>query len=120
MTNPTENLDFIKQAGINGYESFRALGELNLRTWEKLAEQQLATFDYLVDTGIKQLKLTTESRDINTLVAGQTALGREFGEAMSSRGQQFAETSKAAGEAYREWFEKGVATFTKATETASA
>jgi hypothetical protein len=120
MTNATENMDLIKQAGISSYESARALGELNLRTWEQLAEQQLATFNYLLDTGIKQIKLTGEVKELGSLVSTQAELSREFSEEMSSRGKQFAELSKQAGESYREWFEKGVATLRKTADVESA
>ena len=108
MSNTTENLEMLKDLGNTGFENIRALGELNLRTWEKLIEQQMDGFGLWVNTGIAQVKLITETSDYVALVKGQTELSKQFGESLNEKGRQVMALSGEAGDEYRAWFENGV------------
>ena len=108
MSNTTENLEMLKDLGTTGFENVRALGELNMRTWEKLIEQQMDGFGLWVNTGIKQVKLITETGDCADLVKGQTELSRLLGESLNEKGRQVLALSSEAGDEYRAWFENGV------------
>lgn len=108
MSNTTENLEMLKDLGNTGFENIRALGELNLRTWEKLIEQQMDGFGLWVNTGIAQVKLITETSDYVALVKGQAELSRQFGESLNEKGRQVMTLSGEAGDEYRAWFENGV------------
>ena len=88
MSDTTENLEMLKDLGTTGFENVRALGELNMRTWEKLIEQQMDGFGLWVNTGIDQVKLITEISDYADLLQGQTALSRQFGESLNEKGHQ--------------------------------
>jgi len=109
MKNSDNGQEFIQQVGINGFENTRALGELNLRTWEQLVAQQMETFGLIIDSSVKQLKLSSETQDANKLMTEQMALGRELGEQLTSKGRQLTDISKQTGEAYRNWFEQSIA-----------
>ncbi|MET0106481.1 MAG: phasin family protein [Sedimenticola sp.] len=123
MTTAKENLEMLKDFGTNGYENARALGELNLRTWEKLAEAQMATFSLFVDTGIAQMKLATESKDPKELVNGQVELARKLGEELVTKGRETMELTNEARDEYSALVEKGISQFaskvTEATQKAA-
>ncbi|OOZ36564.1 phasin family protein [Solemya velesiana gill symbiont] len=104
MTTAKENLEMFKEFGTNGYENARALGELNLRTWEKLAEAQMATFSLFVDTGIAQMKLATESKDPKELV---------------TKGRETMELTNEARDEYSALVEKGISQFTSKVNEAT-
>lgn len=108
MSNTTESLEMLKDLGTTGFENVRALGELNLRTWEKLIEQQMEGFGLWINTGIEQVKLITETSDYADLVKGQTELSKQFGESLNETGRQVMAFSSEAGDEYRAWFENGV------------
>ncbi len=76
-------------------ESAKRLGDINMRTLEKLARCQMeATSDYL-ETGVKQMKLMGESKDIQAAVKGQAQLTNEMNE-------KFVEHAKKAAEVFGE------------------
>ena len=121
MSDTTENLEMLKDLGTTGFENVRALGELNMRTWEKLIEQQMDGFGLWVNTGIDQVKLITEISDYADLLQGQTALSRQFGESLNEKGHQVMALSGEVGDEYRAWFENGVNKLTgKVDEVADA
>ncbi|MES9843837.1 MAG: phasin family protein [Candidatus Sedimenticola sp. PURPLELP] len=112
MTTAKENLEMLKEFGTNGYEGARALGELNLRTWEKMAEAQMATFSLFVDTGIAQMKLASESKDPKELVDGQVEIAKKLGEELVSKGRETMELTNEVRDEYSALVEKGVSQFT--------
>ena len=108
MGDTTENLEMLKDLGTTGFENVRALGELNMRTWEKLIEQQMDGFGLWINTGIEQVKLITETGDYANLLRGHTDLSKQFGENLNEKGRQVMALSSEAGDEYRAWFENGV------------
>ena len=108
MSDTTENLEMLKDLGTTGFENVRALGELNMRTWEKLIEQQMDGFGLWVNTGIEQVKLITETSDYADLLQSQTELSKQFGENLNEKGRQVMSFSSEVGDEYRVWFENGV------------
>ncbi|MCP3867778.1 MAG: phasin family protein [Gammaproteobacteria bacterium] len=112
MATPTDNLEILKDLGTSGFEVIRALGELNLRTWEKLMEQQMDTFGLCVNSGIEQVKLITETDDYAALVNGQIELNRQFSETLTEKTREAMVLSNEAGDEYRAWFENGVGSLT--------
>ena len=108
MSDTTENLEMLKDLGTTGFENVRALGELNMRTWEKLIEQQTDGFGLWVNTGIEQVKLITETSDYADLLQSQTELSKQFGENLNEKGRQVMAFSSEVDDEYRAWFEDGV------------
>ena len=119
MITAKENLDMIKELSTSSFETARAFGELNLRIWEKMVEKQMETFNLFMDTGIEQMKLSTETKDIKDLSSGQTELAKKFGEALVAKGREGLEVANEARDEYRTLVEKSVNTFTtKVSEVA--
>ncbi|MCG8427842.1 MAG: phasin family protein [Chromatiales bacterium] len=119
MITTKDNLEMMKDLTTTGFETARAFGELNLRTWEKFVAAQMDTFNLLLDTGIEQVKLSTETQDIKELTTGQTELAKKLGETLVAKGRENIETANDTRDEYRALVEKSVNTFTsKMTEAA--
>jgi hypothetical protein len=103
-----DNINAINEMGNKGYERMNALAELNLRTWETLAARQMDAMNLLMEQGMRQMKLATESKGYNDFVKGEMELSKE----MSSRMMEEAKANmKIAGQVrddYRSWFQQGV------------
>jgi len=103
-----DNLNAINEMGNKGYERMNALAELNLRTWETLAARQMDAMNLLMEQGMRQMKLATESKGYNDFVKGEMELTKE----MSTRMMEEAKANmKIAGQVrddYRNWFQQGV------------
>jgi len=103
-----DNLNAINEMGNKGYERMNALAELNLRTWETLAARQMDAMNLLMEQGMRQMKLATESKGYNEFVKGEMELAKE----MSTRMMEEAKANmKIAGQVrddYRNWFQQGV------------
>jgi hypothetical protein len=113
MKTPAVNLEAMKEIGVAGFESARSLGELNLRTWEKLVENQTAVFGLFVDAGIELVKSTTEQKDIKDLVNAEMNVAKQFGENLVVKSREALQVANNARDDYRSWAEQGVETFTK-------
>ena len=118
MKTPTVNLEAMKEIGVAGFEAARSLGELNLRTWEKLVENQTAVFGLFVDAGIELVKSTTEQKDIKDLVNAEMNVAKQFGENLVVKSREALQVANDARDDYRSWAEQGVETFTKQVNSA--
>ncbi|MCW8948529.1 MAG: phasin family protein [Sedimenticola sp.] len=113
MKTSAVNLEAFKEVGVAGFEAARALGELNLCTWEKLVEKQAEAFGLFVDAGIELVKTSTEQKDIKELVNAEMNVAKQFGENLVVKGREALQVANDARDDYRSWAEQGVETFTK-------
>ncbi|MDF1529661.1 MAG: phasin family protein [Sedimenticola sp.] len=113
MKTSAVNLEAFKEVGVAGFEAARTLGELNLRTWEKLVEKQAEAFGLFVDAGIELVKTSTEQKDIKELVNAEMNVAKQFGENLVVKGREALQVANDARDDYRSWAEQGVETFTK-------
>lgn len=99
-----KNIETLNKAAI---ESARKLGEINMRTLEKLAQRQIeATADYL-DGGIKQLKLISESKDIQAAAKEQARLNSELNEKFVEHAKKAAEVFGQVKDELTDWAQEG-------------
>ena len=119
MTNAQDSLNLFKEMSVNGFETMRSLGALNLQTWEKFADQQMEAINLFVEAGTQEIKLVSETKDINALVEAQVELTKQFGETLVAKGRENLEAAAEVQNEYRTWLENGVNAFTsKAAEVA--
>jgi hypothetical protein len=101
-------VSLMTEVGNKGFERLNALGELNLRTWDKVVTRQMDAVGFAMEQGIRQAKLATESKGYTEYMNGQVALAKET----SERAMEEAKASlKVAGEVqedYRAWMQKGM------------
>lgn len=100
-----KNIDTLNKAAI---ASAKRLGEINLRTLEKLAQRNIeAAADYL-DGGMQQLKLLGESTDIQAAVKEQARLTTEFNEKFVEHGKKTAAVLTEIKGELTDWAEDGM------------
>ena len=99
------NIETYNKAAI---ESAKRLGEINMRTLEKLAQRHMeATSDYL-EGGMKQLKAFGESKDIQSAVKEQARLGAEWNEKFVEHAKKTAEVLGEVKTELTDWAQDGM------------
>lgn len=89
-------------------ESARRLGDINMRTLEKLAERNFeAASDYL-EGSVRQLKVMGESKDIQSAVKEQTEIAKELNEKFVDYAKKTAAVFNDVKGELTEWAEDGM------------
>ena len=107
MSNDAMNL--YKELTDQTVASVKSLGELNLRTFETLATKQVEIMQNCVDSGLKQVELLKNAKDVNGLVTAQTELASTCAEQFSSNMMETADILKTAQEELTNLVEASVA-----------
>ncbi|MEJ2325889.1 MAG: phasin family protein [Chromatiaceae bacterium] len=103
-----DTVNLMNEMGNKGVAQLNALGELNLRTWEKLVTRQMDAASFALEQGIRQVKLATEANGYTEYMNSQVELAKETGERAMAEAKA---SLKAAGEVqedYRAWMQTGV------------
>ena len=100
-----KNIETLNKATI---ESAKRLGEINMRTFEKLTQRNIeATADYL-DGSMQQLKLMGESKDIQATAKEQARLGTELNEKFVEHAKKTAEVLNEVKGELTDWVQDGI------------
>jgi phasin family protein len=100
-----KNIETLNKAAV---ESVRRLGEINVRTLEKLAQRQIeATADYL-EGGVKQIKLMGDSKDMQAAFKDQARLTSELNEKFVEHAKKTAEVLGEVKDELTEWAQDGM------------
>lgn len=100
-----KNIETFNKAAI---ESAKRLGDINMRTLEKLAQRNIeAAADYL-EGGVRQLKLMGESKDIQAAVKEQTELAKELNEKFVEHAKKTAAVFNEVKGELTDWAEDGM------------
>jgi phasin family protein len=109
MANAKESIEMINDFNTSGYDSFRQLTDIGLKTWNYVMDAQLSTLNTVMNTGMEQFKLMTESKDYHTALRGQMDLTRKLGEDLMTKTREVIEQGQKTGEEYRGWYETNMA-----------
>lgn len=100
-----KSIESLNKAAI---ESVKRLGDINMRTFEKLAQRNLeAAADYL-DGSVQQLKLMGESKDIQAAVKDQTRLSTELNEKFVEHAKKTVEVLNEVKGEFTDWAQEGM------------
>lgn len=91
-----------------GLDSARRLGEINLKLFERLTENQLAFAAEYFETGYEQLKRLGESKDLQTVVQGQSRFVSELQQKVADHARRTAEVFADARGDYADLIESGL------------
>jgi TPR repeat protein len=108
MNSAKENLDLYKKAVEQGYANAVELGDLQLRSFKGLVEQQLELFGLMVDTQVKQAELLGQVKDYPEYLNEQARIGRELAEGLAVKSRAGVELAGNASAEYRAWMEKSL------------
>lgn len=73
-------IEIIEKNNESVLEAIRKITELNMRTFDKMFQQQAELAAYYMDASSRGMELITKAKGYQDLMAGQTALAREIGE----------------------------------------
>jgi phasin family protein len=112
-----KNIEALNKATI---ESAKRLGDINMRTFEKLAQGTIeAAADYM-DGSLQHLKVMGESKDIQSAAKEQARLGTELNEKFVAHGKKTAEVLNEVKSELTDWAKDGMnAVGTKAGKKAA-
>ncbi len=89
-------------------ESAKRLGDINLRTMERLAQRHIeATADYL-QGGVRQLELMGEGKDVQTVAKDQANLTTELNEKFAEHAKKTAEVLNEVNSELTDWAQDGI------------
>jgi phasin family protein len=108
MTTAKESIEMMNELSSKGYEAAQSLGEINLRTMERLLARQMDAFNIWMDSGLRQVKMVTEAKGPSDLVKGQIELVRELSERVLAEGRENVKLATDTRNEYRTWFEQGM------------
>ena len=100
-----KNIETLNKATM---DSVKRLGDINMRTFEKLTQRNFeATADYL-DSSMQQLKVMGESKDIQAAAKEQTRLGTELNEKFVGHAKKTAEVLNEVKAEFTDWAQDGM------------
>ena len=108
-----DGLNTLNEMGTKGYDRMTSLGELNVKVLEKLAARQMDVFNLLMEQGMRQMTLATESKGYNDFVKGQIEIAKENGERIMTETKTNMALANEVRDEYRTWVQ------TNATEVAA-
>jgi hypothetical protein len=108
MNSAKENLDLYKKAVEQGYANAVELGDLQLRSFKGLVEQQLELFGLMIDAQVKQAELLGQVKDYPEYLNQQARIGRELAEGLAVKSRAGVELVGNASAEYRDWMEKSM------------
>jgi len=103
-----DNLNAMNEMGNKGYDRMNALAELNLRAWEKIASRQMDAMNLLMEQGIRQMKLATESKGYSDYLKGEVELAKEMSSRLMEETKANMQLAGQVRDEYRNWFQDGV------------
>lgn len=117
-----DTVNLLNEMGNKGFERLNALGELNLKVWESLAARQLDAINLMIEQGMRQMKVATESKGYNEFAKAQADLARETAERLMAETKANLQLAGSMRDDYRAWAQQGVSDLTaemrKSTTTA--
>jgi phasin family protein len=103
-----DSVNLMNEMGNKGFEQLNALGELSLRTWEKLVTRQMDAVSFAMEQGSRQVKLATEAKGYTEYMKGQVDLAKETSERAMTEAKANLKVAGEVQEDYRAWVQKGM------------
>ena len=100
-----KNIEALNKAAI---ESAKRLGDINMRTLEKLAQRNIAAAADYLHGSVQQLKLMGESKDIQAAAKEQARLSTELNEKFVEHAKKTAEFLNEVKGELTDWAQDGV------------
>jgi len=103
-----QTIEIIAKNNETVLEAVRKFSDLNMRTFDKLLQQQAELAAFYLDASARGMELVTKAKGYQDLMAGQTALARELGERGMAAVRTGMADAYAASNEYGNLFQEGV------------
>jgi colicin import membrane protein len=114
-----EYLDMINKFNANFFASAKRLGDLNLKTFEKLAAKQAEIMNDCLESTTKHYEVLTTSKDYKEAMAAQTELMKGCNDKMVGSLREAAELMASVREEYSGMVEEAVKQASESVEEAT-
>jgi phasin family protein len=114
-----EYLDMINKFNANFFASAKRLGDLNLKTFEKLAAKQAEIMNDCLESTTKHYEVLTTSKDYKEAMAAQTELMKGCNHKMVGSLREAAELMASVREEYSGMVEEAVKQASESVEEAT-
>jgi len=104
-----DQIEQINSSANKAYGNSRHFFDIGLRSYEQLLSRQFDTVTTLMDHGVAQMKLYSDAKDLREVVSGQVTLNRELADKLLNSSRELVNLSSETRDAYRAWFDAGVA-----------
>ena len=98
----------IEKMNKTSVDAIKRLGEIQLRSMERLAEQQIAVTSAVLDQGVKQMRNLAGSKDVTAVIESQTGYVTELNAQAMENAQKTADILSTTKTELTEWVEAGV------------
>lgn len=98
----------MEKMNTTSVDAMKRLGEIQLRSMQRLAEQQIAVTSAALEQGVKQLRSLAGNQDPQTIVESQTGYISELNAQVVENAQKTAEILTETKVELTEWVEEGV------------
>ena len=100
--------EIIEKSNETVLEAVRKIAELNMRTFDKMFQQQAELAAFYMDASARGMEMITKAKGYQDLMAGQTALSRELGERSMAAVRTGMTDVYATSNEYGNLFQEGV------------
>ena len=104
-----DTLKIVTDLTNKNVERMNALGELNLRAWERMAARQMDVLGFFMDQTVRSMKLASESKSYTDLIKAQMEMAKEVGERMMEESKTSLKVATEVRDEYRDWYKQGMA-----------
>ena len=108
-----ELLDQWSKLSRQALESYRDLGEIQVRIFNRLFQQQLELANVTVESGLRQLHLIYEPANYRDVVEKQTELAGEINEQLATVARRTNDVLVEANNKFSAWADRGVRAVTE-------
>ena len=115
-----EYLDMVNKFNANFFASAKRLGDLNLKTFEKLAAKQAEIMNDCLESTTKHYEVLTTSKDYKQAMASQSELLQGCNEKMVGSLREAAELMASVREEYSNMVEEAVKQASDSVDEATA
>ena len=114
-----ELMDMVNQFNENFLASAKRIGELNMRTFERLASKQAEIVNDCLESGAKQYEVMTTAKDYKEAMAAQSELLKGCNDKFMANLRETTEMMNALREEYSGMVEDAVKYTSESVEKAS-
>lgn len=103
---PQDLMNEMLDNGKSAVESYKELGVITQRAFERVNAQQMAVARQFLDMGTRYVSILANARDARVLVNDQTELAKEMGEKLLANAETYTKLAQEAQGEIVKWAEK--------------
>jgi hypothetical protein len=104
-----DNVNAINELTDKSVARMNALGELNLKAWEKMTARQMDAVNLFMEQGVRLMNLATEAKGYSDFYKGQVDMAKEMTERLMTESKTNMQLAGELRDDYRSWLDATMA-----------